>query len=82
MPVLHNQPFAQPVIRVDNSVNLVSPNTLTKPQRQQVWSGIKGDNPELAKILTDPDFKALTAAFNGRVVFPNEELKRYLQAGK
>lgn len=82
MPVIHNHPFPPPIVEVDHSDRLVSINTLNKAQKQQLWTGIKGDNPDLAKLLKDPDFKALQDKFEARVQFPIQELNRYMEAGQ
>jgi len=83
MPVLHSFPFPPPIVAVDDSDRLVSTNTLTESQRQLVWSGIKGDNPELARILKeDENFKEIKDVFQALVVFPAQELNRYMQIGQ
>lgn len=71
-----------PFVNVGKHERLVDPSSLTKHQKQALWTGIKTDNPALADmLLTDANIAALKQQMNATVRFTVDDLNGYLQTG-
>lgn len=71
-----------PFVNVGKHERLVDPSSLTKHQKQALWTGIKTDNPALADMLQhDANIEALKQQMNATVRFTVDDFNGYLQTG-
>lgn len=83
MTVLHHRPKPPQLVKTGKALPIVVLTSLKLEHQQQIWHGVKKEDPALAGLLeNDTAFKRLKAEFDGRLVMDRADAERYYRAGK